>query len=104
MFQNSGTIRGFLAVLSLGLLSFANAAPPAVVSTAPANGAGDDIRGAALCVTLSAPMDHPSTQGAFSVLPATAGTFAWSGATGAEALAVFALFRLLGFTRRRRAP
>lgn len=65
----------------LALLSFAAppAAPPQVVSVAPADVETNVFLGAAVCVTFSADMDHPSAEAAFSLLPATAGAFSWSG-------------------------
>ncbi|MBI3857107.1 MAG: Ig-like domain-containing protein [Planctomycetes bacterium] len=74
--------RRLAPLLILGLLSFASpAAPPTVVSTAPADTATGVILGAGICVTFSTAMDHPSTEGAFAILPATAGSFSWNGAT-----------------------
>src|SRR5882757_2840101 len=73
-------VRSLLAA-ALVFVSIAEAAPaaPSVVSTAPAAAEGNVIRGAGIVITFSGAMDHPSTEAAFSILPATAGAFSWTG-------------------------
>lgn len=62
------------------LLLAATAVAPTVVSTAPAAAETNVIRGAGIVITFSTTMDHPTTEAAFSILPATAGAFSWNGA------------------------
>jgi hypothetical protein len=73
--------RGLLLAISLGLPSFASppAAAPTVVSSAPEDGSANVVLCAGICVAFSSAMDHPSTEAAFSILPAIAGSFSWSG-------------------------
>lgn len=55
--------------------------PPTVVSITPANGASAVSLKDSVLVTFSEPMDTASARAAFSLNPAVAGTFSWSGMT-----------------------
>jgi hypothetical protein len=53
---------------------------PTIASTYPVNGATGVALNARLMVVFSEPMEHSSAEGAFAVVPATGGSFAWDGA------------------------
>ncbi|MCK5309907.1 MAG: Ig-like domain-containing protein, partial [Thermoplasmata archaeon] len=52
--------------------------PPQVVSNVPSDGAIDVDISTDIVVTFTEEMDQANTQGAFSIVPATAGTFSWN--------------------------
>ncbi len=58
-----------------------NAATPSVISTAPANGSLSVDLYMPVSVTFSESMDQASVEASFSVVPAVAGAFSWSGST-----------------------
>src|SRR6185295_13183661 len=66
-------------LLASALLVAAAPAAPSILSTAPADAEINVVRGAGIVITFGSAMDHPTTEAAFSILPATAGAFSWNG-------------------------
>src|SRR5687767_11367479 len=81
MMNATGRAAGILvALLFVPLPASSAGVAPTVVSTEPASAATNVVLGAGIRITFSATMDQTSSEAAFSIVPAVAGSFFWSGA------------------------